>query len=260
MAMNEQESVAQFHEGGATVAAMLAFYELSARALDALVPDGGRLLDLGVGTGRALHRFLARRPDVIATAIDLAPNMLATARRFFDIEGISDQVSFVEADLTALPDEVTAETWDAVSCVWTLHHLPELSVLRGALRQIAQIRDKDGSAVWLLDFQRMKDPKSWPNAVAAVQPDMPPMLRTDGLASEAAAFTHDELRTELAEAGLGDLESGIARPIPFLQAHWSRSRRSHDASASKRDRVEPLRGQARLDAMLLLRGFSRLPS
>lgn len=256
--MDEPASVAEFHEGGATVGGMLGVYDLSARALNALVPEGGRLLDLGVGPGRALQRFLAMRLDVTATGVDLAPNMLATARRFFDTEGLGDRVSLVEDDLTALPDEVMHEKWDAVSCVWTLHHLPDRDVLRGALRQIADIRNANGCALWLFDFQRLRNPQTFPSVVAVVQSDVSPVLRADGVASEAAAFTHDELRNELAATGLGDLEAGLARPIPWLQAFWCRGQ-TGSAPASKYIPPERLRGQARVDA-IIIRQFSRLPS
>jgi tRNA (cmo5U34)-methyltransferase len=49
--MNDPDSVEEFHAGGASSAGMQAVYDLSARALDALLPTGGRLLDLGVGSG-----------------------------------------------------------------------------------------------------------------------------------------------------------------------------------------------------------------
>lgn len=258
MVMDRPESVTQFHAGGATVAGMLAVYDLNARALDALVPEGGRLLDLGVGSGRALRRFLAMRPDVAATAVDLAPNMLATARRLLDADGVGRRVSLVEADLTALPEQVAGEKWDAVSCVWCLHHLPDGDVLRAALHQIARIRDSHGSAVWLLDFQRLRDPETMRSMLAVLAPEMPPVLHADALASEAAAFTNDELRAELAAAGLGDLEFGFARPMPWLQAFWCRGR-ADGGPVSRRGRREPLRGPARVDAALLRRGFSGLP-
>ena len=80
MVMNDPDSVAQFHAGGVSNLPMVAVYDFGARALDALVPPGGRVLDLGVGSGRALSAVLRRRPDLEATAVDLAPNMLATAR------------------------------------------------------------------------------------------------------------------------------------------------------------------------------------
>ena len=84
MVMDDPESVAQFHTGGASDLGMQAVYDLCARALDALLPPGGRLLDLGVGSGRALSVVLRRRRDVRATAVDLAPHMLSTARELFD--------------------------------------------------------------------------------------------------------------------------------------------------------------------------------
>lgn len=258
MVMDRPESVDEFHAGGATLPGMLAVYDLSARALSVLVPKGGRLLDLGVGSGRALQRFLAMRPDVEATAVDLAPNMLETARRFLHAEGAAQRVTLVEADLTALPDDVTRERWDAVSCVWTLHHLPNREVLRAALGQIAEIRDRQGSAVWLLDFHRLQNPETAREVIAVIQPETPPVLYQDALASEAAAFTHDELRTELAAAGLRDLESGIARPIRYLQAFWCRGR-THPALEPQRGIQEHLRGRARVDATFLRYGFSRLP-
>jgi tRNA (cmo5U34)-methyltransferase len=51
MVMDDPESVAQFHEGGVSNPGQQAVYDFSARALDALVPQGGRLLDLGWARG-----------------------------------------------------------------------------------------------------------------------------------------------------------------------------------------------------------------
>jgi tRNA (cmo5U34)-methyltransferase len=157
MVMDDVESVAQFHEGGASNPGQIAVYDFSARALDALLPENARLLDLGVGSGRALTALLRRRPDIKATAVDLAPNMLATARTLLVAEGLADRVELVEADITALPDRLADSDWDGVSCVWTLHQLPDFDVMRGALRQISALRRSTGAAVWIFDFQRLND-------------------------------------------------------------------------------------------------------
>jgi SAM-dependent methyltransferase len=132
MVMNDPESVAQFHAAGASNSGQQAVYDFSARALDALLPRGGRLLDLGVGSGRALSALLRRRPDVQATAVDLAPNMLATAQELFVAERLDKRVELIEADITALPDRLATGDWDGISCVWTLHQLPDFDVLRAA--------------------------------------------------------------------------------------------------------------------------------
>src|SRR5207237_10718769 len=70
-------------------------------------------------------------------------------------------------------------------------------------------------------FRRLRDPNVFPAFVDVVAPQIPPVLRQDALASEAAGFSHDELSAELMTAGLEDMASGHARPIPWLQAFWA---------------------------------------
>jgi len=254
MVMDGESSIEQFHASGARLAGMQAVYELSAHSLDALVPGGGRLLDLGVGSGRALARFLDLRPDVSATGVDLSAGMLAQARRFLDAAGLGKRVTLVEGDLTALPGPVVDRSWDAISSVWALHHMRDRRMLRAALRQIAALRERGGSALWLLDLQRLRNPGSFAAFMAALQPDAPAVLRSDARASEAAAFTLEELRAECMAAGLDGIESGIAQPIAWLQAHWCDAGRAGVCTDER-----PAGGTLPADAPLLHGGFSRLP-
>jgi tRNA (cmo5U34)-methyltransferase len=258
MIMDDAESVAQFHAGGASSATMLMVYDFNARALDALLPEGARLLDLGVGSGRALAYLARLRPDLHVTGVDLAPNMLATARGLFESEGLAARIQLVEADMTALPESITGQPWDGISCMWTLHQLPDFDVLRAALRQIAVLRAGTGAAVWLFDFARLRDPGTLDSLLDVVDPSVPPVLRGDGLASEAAAFTHDELVGELRAAGLSDVRAGISRPIPFVQAFWVQ-RGDGRAGGSPRFRPERLPPRARGDAAMLRTGFTAKP-
>jgi len=258
MAMDDAGVVKRFHAGGETPG-MRGVYEVSARSLAAIVPAGGKVLDLGVGSGRALGRLLAVRPDIRATGVDLAPRMLAEAHRFLDQEGVGDRVTLIEADMTALPRALRAGSWEAVSSVWALHHLPSPVALRATLGQIARIRDRCGSAVWLLDFQRLRDPGSFPTLQEALEPDLSPMLRADAVDSEGAAFTQEELRAELDAGGLGELESGLLRPVPWLQAFWSRARNDAGGSAEMPQSRAPLSSPAGEVTERLRRGFSRLP-
>jgi tRNA (cmo5U34)-methyltransferase len=259
MVMNDADSVAQFHVGGVSNLAMAAVYDFGARALDALVPPGGRLLDLGVGSGRALSAVLRRRPDLEATAVDLAPNMLATARELFAAEGLDRRVELVHADITALPDRLATSRWDAVSCMWTLHQLPDFDALRAALRQIAVLRRHSGAAVWISDFQRMRDPSAAGAMLRCLDPSsLPGALSRDAIASEAAAFTRAELSAELAAAGLDDVRCGYARPLPYLQAHWIPSAHPKP-STSTSVRRSTVHGRARPAAALLRWGFTAKP-
>lgn len=257
MVMDDAESVAYFHAGGGANPGMRAVYDLCARSMDALLPQGGRLLDLGIGSGRALSAVLQRRPDVHAVGVDLAPNMLATARELFAAEGLDKRVELVQADITALPESLSAGPWDAVSCMWTLHQLPDAEVLAAALRQIAAVQRETGAALWISDFARLKDPSACPAMLQCVDPDSPMGLRQDAIASEAAAFTRAELAAQLAAAGLGALSSGHATPLPYLQAYWMFGAKGKPAAVGQRQ--SPLRGQTRREAALLRMGFTAKP-
>jgi len=257
MVMDDSDSVTQFHAGGASNPGMQAVYDFNARSLDVLLPQGARLLDLGVGSGRAISAVMRRRSDLHVTGVDLAPNMLATAKRLFAAEGLDGQVQLVEADITALPDRLATADWDGISCMWTLHQLTDFDVLRAALRQIATLRQHSGAAVWIFDFQRLKSPSTLP-AMLSLDPSMPPVLRKDAIASEAAGFTHAELSAELTAAGLADFRSGHAKPLPYLQAYWAPGKNT-TSHISTHVHHQHLRGQARRYAALLRRGFTAKP-
>jgi SAM-dependent methyltransferase len=258
MVMNDPDSVAQFHAGGATNPGQLMVYDFNARALNALLPEGARLLDLGVGSGRALAYVARVRPDLKITGVDLAPNMLATARELFEAERLSGRIELVEADITALPDSVANRPWDGVSCVWTLHQLPDFGLLRAALRQIAAVRECTGAAVWILDFRRLRDPNTFPAFADVVAPEIPPVLRQDALASEAAGFSHDELTAELTTAGLKGMKSGHARPIPWLQAFWA-GRADGQSGGFPGFKPARLPSPTRGDAATMRAGFTAKP-
>jgi SAM-dependent methyltransferase len=258
MVMDDPESVAQFHAAGASNPGIQAVYDFGSRALDALLPPGGRLLDLGVGSGRALAAVLRRRPDLEVTAVDLAPNMLTTARDLATAEGFVQHVELVQADITALPDRLVMGAWDGVSCMWTLHQLPDFDSLRAALRQIADVRRQCGAAIWISDFQRLRNPSTPAAMLRCVDPSITAIAYKDAIASEAAAFTHAELSSELAAAGLGDMKCGVARPLPYLHAYWMRAACAK-RSASLGVRLPPPPGPARRDAALLRWLFTAKP-
>ena len=112
--------------------------------------------------------------------------------------------------------------------------------------------------MWVLDFCRLRDPNTMPAFADVVAPELPPVLRKDALASEAAGFSHAELSDELETAGLNGMKSGHARPIPWLQAFWAgrADGRSGGVPGFKPARLpSPARG----DAAALRAGFTAKP-
>jgi SAM-dependent methyltransferase len=84
------------------------------RALDAHLPDGSDVLDLGCGRGVPATRELARRHRV--TGVDLSAVQLALARHHVP------EASFVRGDAVEL--DVAAASFDAVTALYLLGHIP----------------------------------------------------------------------------------------------------------------------------------------
>jgi ubiquinone/menaquinone biosynthesis C-methylase UbiE len=78
-----------------------AFAPLEA-ALDSLEATPSRALDLGTGTGRAAFLLARRFPEAKVVGVDLAPAMLAEARKLTPPE-LAGRVGFEEADAERLP-------------------------------------------------------------------------------------------------------------------------------------------------------------
>jgi tRNA (cmo5U34)-methyltransferase len=254
MVIEDPAEVRRFGEGGATQPAMRSVYDFNARALSALTPEGGRVLDLGVGAGQALAHFLRGRPDVTAVGVDLSPTMLAVARDTFEHHAVAVRVRLVQADIGDLPPDVSGERFDTVATLWTLHQLPDNSALSAVLRRIAALREEHGSAVWLLDFQRLADPRTFPDLLTATEPGYPARLRADAVHSESAAFTADELRGQLQAAGLSDARRKTSRPLRMLHAAWLPAARRAQSGAG-RWTAFPLDPVTRRKAALLQRAF-----
>ena len=100
------------------------------------VSRGGRLLDVGCGTGFLLARLLERHPTVQCAGVDLSPGMVAQARR-----RLPGSVTLAVADAERLP--FATGSFDAVVSASSLHFWPSpargLEELHRVLRPSGQI-------------------------------------------------------------------------------------------------------------------------
>jgi SAM-dependent methyltransferase len=99
-----------------------AFASLEA-ALDSLDTTPSRVLDLGTGTGRAAFLLARRYPAAEVVGVDLAPAMLAEARKLMPPE-LAGRVRFEEADAEHLP--YPDASFDLVSLANMIPFFPEL--------------------------------------------------------------------------------------------------------------------------------------
>ena len=99
-----------------------AFAPLEA-ALGSMESPPGRALDLGTGTGRAAFLLARRYPEAEVVGVDIAPAMLAEARRLTPPE-LQGRVRFEGADAEHLP--YPDSSFDFVSLANMIPFFPEL--------------------------------------------------------------------------------------------------------------------------------------
>ncbi|TQS39766.1 SAM-dependent methyltransferase [Cryptosporangium phraense] len=159
--------------------------------VDAVLADGGPMLDLGCGIGGALFTTARLYPDLSLVGVDLVPEVVAEAERRRDALGLADRVELTCADARDLTDRGTYR-----AAYWARAFFPDesraatLAVLRRAL-----------TADGLLLLQEQPLP---PDPLAAAVERL--QQRQRGI---TAGRTVDELVAEAREAGFR-----LVRPVP----------------------------------------------
>ncbi len=110
--------------------------------------SGGRILDIGTGTGQLPIKLAKVFPGVRVTGVDLSNEMLTLARKNAAECNLSDRVTFERCDGKELP--YPDGSFDLVISNFTLHHLekPEI-ILNQALRMTG-----DNGTVLIRDILR----------------------------------------------------------------------------------------------------------
>ena len=187
------------------------------RALRALLPKGGRVLDVGTGSG-ALPRTIVEwarksgRP-IRVTAVDVHPQTLEIAR---EACGAYPEIEVQQADALRLPFQRGA--FDVAVMSLTLHHFEGADELQ-VLRELGRV----GRTVLVSELERC-----WPNylgarLLAATWWRSNAITRHDGPLSVLRAYAPAELRQTAHNAGLTD--AGVQRHFFFrlqLIAHGPR--------------------------------------
>jgi SAM-dependent methyltransferase len=162
------------------------------------LPPGGRLLDVGCGSGDVAAYLCERlgRP-LAAVGVDLKPLHLADAPR---------AIARVAADVRRLP--FADRSFDVVTASLFLHHFdsPEPGRL---LRELARVARR---AVVVSDLRRARVPFLFGLAAFPLLFRSPVSVH-DGLVSIRRGFREAELRTAFAQAGLADV--AVRRHFPY---------------------------------------------
>lgn len=164
----------------------------------------GAVLDLGCGPGDIVIRLAQAVPGLVVHGLDGARAMLAHGdRRLAGLPELRSRVQFVEGLLPGA--RLPLARYDAITSNSLLHHLHEP---QGLWRSIVSA-GAPGAAVLVMDLFR---PQSKDEAWAIVEKysgGEPEVLKVDFFNSLCAAFSPDEVRSQLADCGLGGLEVRI---------------------------------------------------
>ena len=157
--------------------------------------SSGRVLDAGCGPADIPIRFARRYPSCHLTAVDASPAMIRLAEQAVSQVGLSDRITVQCERFEAVPG---ANVFDAVLSNSLLHHLPNPLQFWNKLRQLV----KPGSPVLVMDLLRPDSPEEAQAIVDRYASGAPAVLRRDFFNSLMAAFTEDEVTTQLARMNL----------------------------------------------------------
>jgi SAM-dependent methyltransferase len=171
----------------------------------------GPVLDLGCGAGDVLFRFARAFPEAHFVGIDGSRPMLALAQTAIDAEPtLHDRV---RVRYGIIPDcQLPQEPWRLIMSHSLLHQLHQPQALWRTLLDCADSAD-GGCAVFVADLRRPLSELEARRMVQAMSKDEPEILQRDFFNSLCAAFTPNEVREQLAEAGLKQLQ--VHKHAPF---------------------------------------------
>lgn len=160
----------------------------------------GRVLDLACGPADTTVRFARALGAATFLGVDGSPAMLALGLERIRDAGLGARIELAEV---VLPSDALARRgpFDAVVCTSALHHFHDPAVLWTTVRECAA----PGAAVFVQDLARPGSTSVARGFVDGHGPDVPEVLRHDYFVSLLAAFTTDEVRAQLDDAGLTDV-------------------------------------------------------
>lgn len=94
---------------------------------------GKRVLEIGCGIGTDTEQFAKAGASVVA--VDLSDESLRIARDRIALRGLSDQVTFFNANAEELASTVPVETFDLIYSFGVLHHTPNPARAYDQLKQ-----------------------------------------------------------------------------------------------------------------------------
>ncbi len=214
--MNDPEQAAAY-AGSDLDRAYWLFMQCFKKYFPAMNPEGA-ILDLGCGTAGIPLRLARRFPACEIYGVDGAPRMLAYAKQAVQREGLENRIHLVRGILPHRPS-ILRRHYEMIVSNSFLHHLADPMVLWQAVREYGL----PDATILIVDLLRPESEERLQTVVNKYMPDAPAMLRQDMTHSLRAAFTLDEVTSQLHKAGLAE-SLCLEKATPFQFAVYGNLR------------------------------------
>ncbi len=155
----------------------------------------GKVLDLGCGPADIPIRFAKLYPACQVIGVDASAPMIQLGEQVVKQAGLADRVML---RCERYEEVAGARIVDAVISNSLLHHLPNPLQFWQKIRQLV----RPGAPVLVMDLLRPESPEAALAIVDRYAAGAPEILRRDFYHSLLAAFTEDEVTTQLARMNL----------------------------------------------------------
>lgn len=162
-------------------------------------PGDATVLDLGCGPGDICRRFARAFPDCHIHALDASAAMLELGRSDSQAAQLHRRITFIQG---YLPDATLPDApYDVIISNSLLHHLKNPQSLWQSLIRFGHA----GTRILVMDLTRPHSMRRVDELVATYAAGEPQVLQRDFHHSLCAAYTPEEVRSQLQGEGLGDL-------------------------------------------------------
>ncbi|MBL1142538.1 MAG: class I SAM-dependent methyltransferase [Proteobacteria bacterium] len=171
------------------------FIELLKESVGHVIPESGLAVDLGCGAADISIRFAKVYSAYQIDALDGAEAMLAEGVKAVNTSGLTQRINLIHAYLqeTTLADR----NYDLIFSNSLLHHLHDPMVLWNAIKSA-----KGDPSVFIMDLMRPGSDAEVDALTNKYAKDEPEVLQRDFHNSLKAAFTPDEVISQLSAVGL----------------------------------------------------------
>lgn len=161
-------------------------------------------LDLGTGPADIPIRVARLKPGWRITAADASAAMLDIARRNVDAAGLRGRIVLVHSDAKRM--ELPSAAYDVVFSNSIIHHITDTHALWSEVARVA----KPGALIFFRDLARPASPAAARAIVDAYAGAESAVLQEEYYRSLLSSYTIEEVRAQLAKAGLRGLTVAMA--------------------------------------------------